>query len=171
MLDFLKELVQEVPDPSAGGTIDLDGPDNKRSRKGKKAATAGDDDEEMDLDDGEAPKPERKRRKKKDDADDDDDGAPVASGSRKAAGGRGGGGGRGRGRKASASKVPGAGKVERTKAEARAPDREPVEDDRRAALRDDEYDYENRDSNGQANGSGYGREDRIEENFDEEEED
>lgn len=168
MLDFLKELVQEVPDPSAGGTIDLDGPDsNKRSRKGKKAATAGDEEEEMELDGGEAPKPKRKRRKKKDDADDDDDGVPAASGSRKAAGGRG-GGGRGRGRKASASKAAATEKVDRTKSigEAWATDREHAEG-QGAAYRDDEYDSEN----GEVNGGGHGRDGRIEENFDEEEED
>ncbi len=44
MLDFLREIVQSVPDPSAGGTIDLDGDDGdgrrrrgparKRKRKG-----------------------------------------------------------------------------------------------------------------------------------------
>lgn len=44
MLDFLKEIVQGVPDPSAGGTIDLesenaDGVKKKRG-KGKKGGTA-----------------------------------------------------------------------------------------------------------------------------------
>jgi len=47
MLDFLKEIVQGVPDPSAGGTVDLDGENaegaKKKRGKGKKsgAATAG----------------------------------------------------------------------------------------------------------------------------------
>jgi hypothetical protein len=52
MLDFLKELVEGVPDPSAGGTISLDEPGDgepatSSRRKGKKAATsAGDDGDE-----------------------------------------------------------------------------------------------------------------------------
>ncbi|TFY63271.1 hypothetical protein EVG20_g6382 [Dentipellis fragilis] len=67
MLDFLKEIVQNVPDPSAGGTInvDLPAPDAgaststaKRTRKGKKAAGA-----EENGEDGPAP-PKRRRRKK-----------------------------------------------------------------------------------------------------------
>lgn len=52
MLDFLKELVEAVPDPSAGGTIDLEAElaENKKKRgKGKKPGEAG----------------TRKRRKKK----------------------------------------------------------------------------------------------------------
>jgi Dr1-associated corepressor len=57
-LDFLKELVQGVPDPSAGGTIDLEAEmaENKKKRgKGKRAPT-----------DPNAPK---RRRKKKGDLD------------------------------------------------------------------------------------------------------
>jgi len=41
MLDFLKEIVEGVPDPSAGGTIDLDGENGeggkKKRGKGKKS--------------------------------------------------------------------------------------------------------------------------------------
>ncbi|KAF9802962.1 hypothetical protein IEO21_09780 [Rhodonia placenta] len=58
MLDFLKEIVEGVPDPSAGGTIDLEaeageGGRKRRSGKGKKVAEA----------DEAAPAP-RKRRKR-----------------------------------------------------------------------------------------------------------
>ncbi|CCL98491.1 uncharacterized protein FIBRA_00489 [Fibroporia radiculosa] len=58
MLDFLKEIVEAVPDPSAGGTIDLEvdateGGRKRRGTKGKKAA------------EGEAtPAPTRRRRRK-----------------------------------------------------------------------------------------------------------
>lgn len=55
MLDFLKEIVESVPDPSAGGTIDLElesaEKEKKKRSKGKKAEG------------GAAPAP-RKRRKK-----------------------------------------------------------------------------------------------------------
>lgn len=69
MLDFLKELVQDIPDPSAGGTIDLDGEgaENKKKRgKGKRPANvvAGPTTNPADPD-APAP-PKRKRRKKKD---------------------------------------------------------------------------------------------------------
>lgn len=61
MLDFLKEIVQAVPDPSAGGTVDLDLVDAetststgaKRSRKGKK------------VDPDSATVPQKRRRRKK----------------------------------------------------------------------------------------------------------
>ncbi|KAF4583920.1 hypothetical protein EYR40_002418 [Pleurotus pulmonarius] len=62
MLDFLKELVESVPDPSNGGTIDMDTqpttngepPEGKKRRtKSKKAAA-----------DGDAPPPKRRRKKK-----------------------------------------------------------------------------------------------------------
>lgn len=58
MLDFLKEIVEAVPDPSAGGTIDLESENaetaaKKKRGKGKKAAGNGE---------GE---PLKKRRKKK----------------------------------------------------------------------------------------------------------
>ncbi|KAG5641444.1 hypothetical protein DXG03_005218 [Asterophora parasitica] len=62
-LDFLKDLVEAVPDPSAGGTIDLElenaeAAAKKKRGKGKKAAASGD---------GEPPK--KRARKKKGDAD------------------------------------------------------------------------------------------------------
>ena len=64
ILDFLKELVESVPDPSAGGTIDLeqDGAEKetKKRGKGKKAAAEG----------GEQPvKRRRKKAEKKEDED------------------------------------------------------------------------------------------------------
>ena len=56
MLDFLKEIVQGTPDPSAGGTVDLDTENGegvkKRRGKGKRAAA------------GEARPPKRRRKKK-----------------------------------------------------------------------------------------------------------
>ncbi|KAG2148830.1 histone-fold-containing protein [Suillus clintonianus] len=60
MLDFLKEIVESVPDPSAGGTIDLqaeaaENAKRKRSKAKKNGAASG-----------EGPK---RRRKKKEDAD------------------------------------------------------------------------------------------------------
>ncbi|KAH8826690.1 histone-fold-containing protein [Flagelloscypha sp. PMI_526] len=41
MLDFLKEIVQAVPDPSAGGTIDIEAEkeEKKKKRAAKKAGT------------------------------------------------------------------------------------------------------------------------------------
>ncbi|KAF7313323.1 CBFD-NFYB-HMF domain-containing protein [Mycena chlorophos] len=56
MLDFLKELVEAVPDPSNGGTIDLEevAAEKKRRGKGKKPAPASNGNEEP---------PARKRRK------------------------------------------------------------------------------------------------------------
>ncbi|RDB21733.1 DNA polymerase epsilon subunit C [Hypsizygus marmoreus] len=57
MLDFLKEIVEAVPDPSAGGTIDLElenAEAKKKRGKGKKAASG---------------EPAKKRRKKKTDAE------------------------------------------------------------------------------------------------------
>ena len=79
MLDFLKELVEGVPDPSAGGTIPLDTPGDgepttSSRRKGKKAATsAGDDGDE---DGGRAQPTKRRRRRKKEEVRDADSG-PV----------------------------------------------------------------------------------------------
>ncbi|PPQ99825.1 hypothetical protein CVT24_009619 [Panaeolus cyanescens] len=55
MLDFLKDLVQDIPDPSAGGTIDLEAENaegKKKRGKGKRAATG----------DGSAPKRQRKKK-------------------------------------------------------------------------------------------------------------
>ncbi|KAF8804062.1 hypothetical protein BYT27DRAFT_7194785 [Phlegmacium glaucopus] len=73
MLDFLKEIVQAIPDPSAGGTIDLDaegGDVKKRRGKGKRAAA------------GEVGLPKRRRKKKGETgpAPDDDDDAPGERG-------------------------------------------------------------------------------------------
>lgn len=69
MLDFLKELVEGVPDPSAGGTIPLDmpgeGEQTSSRRKGKKAVTNAADD--GDEDGSRAPPTKRRRRKKKED--------------------------------------------------------------------------------------------------------
>jgi len=42
MLDFLKEIVEAVPDPSNGGTIDLEGENAEKKKRGKgKRAAAG----------------------------------------------------------------------------------------------------------------------------------
>ncbi|TFK66079.1 histone-fold-containing protein [Pluteus cervinus] len=62
MLDFLKEIVQAVPDPSAGGTIDLDAENEggkKRRSRAKRANTGG----------GAAEGTTKKRRKKKGDVE------------------------------------------------------------------------------------------------------
>ena len=72
MLDFLKEIVEPVPDPSAGGTINLDAEDNngggeakkRRAPKGKKSAVVEDEE-------GGAPAPKRRRRKKKEEEPED----------------------------------------------------------------------------------------------------
>jgi hypothetical protein len=72
MLDFLKELVQDVPDPSAGGTIDLEAAsaENKKKRgKGKRPVTAAVD-PTTNPTDPDAPAPPKKRRRKKKDDDD-----------------------------------------------------------------------------------------------------
>ncbi|KAJ4490717.1 histone-fold-containing protein [Lentinula aciculospora] len=60
--DFLKEIVEGVPDPSAGGTIDLDAlnaenASKKKRSKGKKAATANGEDS--------APAPKKRKKKVK----------------------------------------------------------------------------------------------------------
>ncbi|KAG7442202.1 histone-fold-containing protein [Guyanagaster necrorhizus] len=62
MLDFLKEIVEGVPDPSAGGTIDMDvgpteGGKRKRGKAKKEGATA--------KDRGPEGAPTKRRRKKK----------------------------------------------------------------------------------------------------------
>jgi hypothetical protein len=66
MLDFLKEIVESVPDPSAGGTVGLEteGAEAKKKRgKGKKGlAAAGGEAGEGST----APKRERKPKKGKD---------------------------------------------------------------------------------------------------------
>jgi len=72
MLDFLKEIVEPVPDPSAGGTINLEvedksgggEPKKRRAPRGKKPAV-GDDEE------GGGPAPKRRRRKKKEEETED----------------------------------------------------------------------------------------------------
>jgi hypothetical protein len=78
MLDFLKELVEGVPDPSAGGKISLDQPgENEHTssrRKGKKAAATAVDD--GDEDGNRAPPTKRRRRKKKEEVREADGGAP-----------------------------------------------------------------------------------------------
>lgn len=64
MLDFLKEIVEAVPDPSAGGTIDLESENaegKKKRGKGKKAGTTGE--------------PAKKRRRKKADTEAEAEGA------------------------------------------------------------------------------------------------
>lgn len=86
MLDFLKELVEGVPDPSAGGTIPFDVPGDNDStpasrRKGKKVAaavtTAVDDGDE----DGVIAAPAKKRRRrKKVEAREPDSAAAMADG-------------------------------------------------------------------------------------------
>ena len=68
MLDFLKEIVEPIPDPSAGGTIDLESKEaqansenalkKKRNAKGKAAAKAAAE--------GEEPAPKKRRKKKMD---------------------------------------------------------------------------------------------------------
>jgi len=69
MLDFLKEIVQGTPDPSAGGTIDLDtenGEVKKRRGKGKRAAAG----------EGKPPKRRRKKKGETEPALDEDEEAP-----------------------------------------------------------------------------------------------
>jgi len=76
MLDFLKELVEGVPDPSAGGTVQLDMPGDgeptSSRRKGKKAATGATDD--GDEDGARAPPTKRRRRRKKEEVREADSG-------------------------------------------------------------------------------------------------
>lgn len=74
MLDFLKEIVEPVPDPSAGGTINLGAEENngggeqkkRRAPKGKKPA--GGEEEEEDL----PPTRQKRKRKRKKDVDTED---------------------------------------------------------------------------------------------------
>ncbi|KAF9072426.1 histone-fold-containing protein, partial [Rhodocollybia butyracea] len=77
--DFLKEIVESVPDPSAGGTIDLEAVNaennaakKKRSSKGKKAAALANNE-----DGGAAPKRRRKKVKSEELAQDKEDGDTV----------------------------------------------------------------------------------------------
>lgn len=68
MLDFLKEIVEPIPDPSAGGTIDLDSEEalansekkRRNTNKGKAAAKAAAE--------GGEPAPKKRRKKKEADA-------------------------------------------------------------------------------------------------------
>ncbi|KAF7361322.1 CBFD-NFYB-HMF domain-containing protein [Mycena sanguinolenta] len=60
MLDFLKEIVEAVPDPSNGGTIDLEGENTEKKKRGKGKRTAGNGNGEVTT---------RKRRKKKGETD------------------------------------------------------------------------------------------------------
>jgi Dr1-associated corepressor len=81
MLDFLKELVEGVPDPSAGGSISLDTqgegePTTSSRRKGKKAATNVNAADDGDEDGSRAPPTKRRRRRKKEEAREADNG-PV----------------------------------------------------------------------------------------------
>jgi len=63
MLDFLKEIVEAVPDPSNGGTIDLEGENAEKKKRGKgKRAAAGN---------GTGEATTRKRKKKKGEADEE----------------------------------------------------------------------------------------------------
>jgi len=67
MLDFLKEIVESVPDPSAGGTIDLEAENAEAKRKRGKGKKAEDG-----IDDKEKPKRVRKKKKTRDDDEDDE---------------------------------------------------------------------------------------------------
>ncbi|KAJ7475152.1 histone-fold-containing protein [Mycena galericulata] len=60
MLDFLKEIVEAVPDPSNGGTIDLEGEGAERKKRGKGKRTTGNGEPST-----------RKRKKKKGEADEE----------------------------------------------------------------------------------------------------
>jgi Dr1-associated corepressor len=83
MLDFLKELVEGIPDPSAGGTIPLDVPSESEPasssrRKGKKAAVSATDG--ADDDGGRVAPAKRRRRKKKEEAPEVDNSAVNGEG-------------------------------------------------------------------------------------------
>ncbi|KAJ6482099.1 histone-fold-containing protein [Mycena polygramma] len=60
MLDFLKEIVEAVPDPSNGGTIDLEGENAEKKKRGKGKRTANNGNGEATV---------RKKRKKKGETD------------------------------------------------------------------------------------------------------
>jgi len=75
MLDFLKEIVESVPDPSAGGTIDLEaeaaeGSKRKRGKSKKNGAPAA------------SGEPKKRRSKKKVDVDMDEPGEEVGAGAK-----------------------------------------------------------------------------------------
>jgi len=100
MLDFLKEIVQAVPDPSAGGTIDFESElaeAKKKRARGKKNGDVGEPtkrkrkkkvaSEESADGNGEEGNAEQEGRSEPEDVrmeddDDEDDGGGVASGSR-----------------------------------------------------------------------------------------
>jgi len=73
MLDFLKEIVESVPDPSAGGTIDVEAENGRgesgKKKRGKAKAKAPPEGEEVEA----APK-KRRRRKKAQDPDQEEAG-------------------------------------------------------------------------------------------------
>ncbi|EIW52784.1 histone-fold-containing protein [Trametes versicolor FP-101664 SS1] len=60
MLDFLKEIVEAVPDPSAGGTIDIEA---ENAERGKKRGKGKDKKGAADANGGEKPAPKRRRKK------------------------------------------------------------------------------------------------------------
>jgi len=60
MLDFLKEIVEAVPDPSNGGAIDLEGQNAEKKKRGKGKRAAGNGNGEATT---------RKKRKKKGEAE------------------------------------------------------------------------------------------------------
>ncbi|KAI0740478.1 histone-fold-containing protein [Earliella scabrosa] len=70
MLDFLKEIVEAVPDPSAGGTIDVEA-ENAEARS-KKRGKGKDKKGAADANGGDKPAPKR-RRKRASAKDKDDD--------------------------------------------------------------------------------------------------
>ena len=88
MLDFLKEIVESVPDPSAGGTIDLEAENTEvtKRKRGKGKKTNGDEGTG-------APRKRSRKKKGGDDVDtteadeddeqddEDEDAKPSASGS------------------------------------------------------------------------------------------
>ena len=79
MLDFLKELVEGVPDPSAGGTIPFDVPGENdptpsSRRKGKKVAV-----DDCDEDGAAAAPTKKRRRRKKVEAPEPDSGGGTAA--------------------------------------------------------------------------------------------
>ena len=70
MLDFLKEIVEGVPDPSAGGTIDVEA-ENAEARS-KKRGKGKDKKAAPDSNGGDKPAPKRRRRKAADKAKEDE---------------------------------------------------------------------------------------------------
>ncbi|KAI9058942.1 histone-fold-containing protein [Trametes sanguinea] len=69
MLDFLKEIVEAVPDPSAGGTIDIEAEAAERKKRGKGKDKKG----SGDANGGEKPAPKRRRRKAADKEKEEDE--------------------------------------------------------------------------------------------------